>query len=41
VGEKSPLKQGQALREIIEFLESEFISTDEPDVSLLPNDDGQ
>jgi hypothetical protein len=41
VGEKSPLKQGQALREIIEFLESEFISTDESDVSLLPNDDGQ
>lgn len=41
VAEESPSEQGQALREVIEFLESEFISTDQQDISLLPEGDDQ
>jgi uncharacterized protein YggU (UPF0235/DUF167 family) len=41
MGENTPSEQGKALREVIEFLESEFISTDESDVSFSSNDDVQ
>jgi len=38
MGEDTPSEQGQALREVIEFLESEFISTDDTDVSFLTDE---
>lgn len=41
VGEKSSSEQGKALREVLEFLETEFISTEEPDITLLKRDGQQ